>query len=89
MPNSTSMGNRTTPTATVRLATDRDLRSLSDILATSFHREDGFYRWILPLIRLGIYEDLRHRVRGTNANYACLVAVGQASASEGLSLIHI
>lgn len=33
-------------------------------------------RWFLPLLRMGVYEDLRYRLRSSSASdYRCLVAV--------------
>lgn len=59
----------------VRRATSQDLRTLSEILAASFHETQGWRTWFLPLIRLGIYEDLRHRLRSSQHPHACLVAI--------------
>ncbi len=59
----------------VRRATSQDLRTLSEILAASFHETQGWRTWLLPLIRLGIYEDLRHRLRDRHHPHACLVAI--------------
>lgn len=59
----------------VRPATSQDLRTLSEILAASFHETQGWRTWLLPLIRLGIYEDLRHRLRSSYHPHACLVAI--------------
>ncbi|MBW4467599.1 MAG: GNAT family N-acetyltransferase [Pegethrix bostrychoides GSE-TBD4-15B] len=57
---------------TVRLA---DLVALSEVLASSFHSPDGWMRWLYPLLRTGIYEDLRSRMHSRGEHYVCLVAV--------------
>ena len=62
-------------TAVIRPAQSKDLSDLADILTDSFHPPAGIVRWVSPLLRLGIYEDLRNRLRSTAPNYACLVAV--------------
>jgi ribosomal protein S18 acetylase RimI-like enzyme len=65
------------PSATpfsIRTATSQDLNDLADILATSFHSRTGWNRWLYPILRLGIYEDLKHRLRSPNHQYLCLVA---------------
>jgi ribosomal protein S18 acetylase RimI-like enzyme len=40
-------------------------------------------RWAYPMLRLGIYEDLRNRLRSSSPHYVCLVAV--AGVSEELA----
>lgn len=58
----------------IRMATIKDLFQLADILAMSFHSHRGILAWIYPLFRLGIYEDLRNRLRSSFDHYVCLVA---------------
>ncbi len=64
---------------TIRTAQVRDLTSLAEILADSFHPRSGVMRWAYPILRLGIYEDLRNRLRSTSPHYLCLVAVSTVS----------
>ncbi|MFB2924233.1 MULTISPECIES: GNAT family N-acetyltransferase [Aerosakkonema] len=59
----------------IRAAKARDLTALAEILADSFHSRVGIGGWIYPLLRLGIYEDLRTRLQSTSPRYICLVAV--------------
>jgi ribosomal protein S18 acetylase RimI-like enzyme len=59
----------------VRAVTQTDLISLAELLAESFHSQMGIWRWAYPLLRLGIYEDLRSRLRSLSPNYIFLVAV--------------
>lgn len=61
-------------TFAIRTAQARDLGSLAEILADSFHDRSGMMGWIFPLLRLGIYEDLRNRLRSAPPHYVCLVA---------------
>jgi ribosomal protein S18 acetylase RimI-like enzyme len=53
----------------------QDLASLAEVLASSFHAQEGWMRWVYPLLRAGIYEDLKSRFHSRSAHYACLVAV--------------
>lgn len=62
---------------TIRSAQIADLTELTDMLADSFHKQDSMGQWMYSLWRLGIYEDLRHRLRDPSSRYACLVAVGE------------
>ena len=40
----------------------------------SFHSGEGFVEWVYPVLRLGIYEDLKNRLRSKAEHYICLVA---------------
>jgi ribosomal protein S18 acetylase RimI-like enzyme len=66
----------------VRTVRKQDLGSLADILASSFHSQDGQLGWLYPLLRAGIYEDLRTRIQNRAKNYACLVATRRVSSAE-------
>lgn len=70
----------------IRAATSPDLNALADILATSFHSRTGWNRWLYPILRLGIYEDLKHRLRSGNRQYLCLVALHQDGAHHSPEL---
>jgi ribosomal protein S18 acetylase RimI-like enzyme len=68
---------------TIRNATPGDLNDLADVLASSFHSQRGIDRWLFPLLRLGIYEDLRYRLLlSPPLRYICLVACGSFEASD-------
>ncbi|MEA5571373.1 GNAT family N-acetyltransferase [Calothrix sp. UHCC 0171] len=69
----------------VRAATSADLQSISQIIADSFHSSKGFWGWAFPLLRLGIYEDLRHRLTSPAPHHLCLVAVDTSSTSDNLA----
>ena len=68
---------------TIRTAQVSDLTTLAEILADSFHPQTGIMRWAYPMLRLGIYEDLRNRLRSTSPHYVCLVAVAAVSTVAG------
>jgi ribosomal protein S18 acetylase RimI-like enzyme len=59
----------------VRSATVADLTGIAQIIAESFHSQDGLWGWAFPLLRLGIYEDIRHRLSSLAPHHTCLVAV--------------
>lgn len=59
----------------IRAAQLEDLTILAEILADSFHSQQGILGWAHPLLRLGIYEDLRNRLRSTSQHHICLVAL--------------
>ena len=65
---------------TIRTAQVRDLTTLAEVLADSFHSRTGFLRWAYPMLRLGIYEDLRNRLRSHSPHYVCFVAVADGCA---------
>lgn len=59
----------------IRAAQTEDVSGLTEILTDSFHSQDGILGWAYPFLKLGIYEDLRNRLRSTAPNHVCLVAV--------------
>lgn len=58
----------------IRAAEQNDLKGLTEVLTQSFHPPQGLLYWIYPLLKLGIYEDLRSRLRASSPRYRCLVA---------------
>ncbi len=76
-----------TTSFTIRTAQGYDLLNLAEILADSFHDRAGFTGLIFPLLRLGIYEDLRNRLRSSPPHYACLVAVAEQPVEQPEELI--
>ncbi|WP_392531196.1 GNAT family N-acetyltransferase [Nostoc sp. C117] len=59
----------------IRMATPPDLVGVAQIIAESFHSQKGMWGWAFPLLRLGIYEDLRHRMVSPVPRHICLVAL--------------
>jgi ribosomal protein S18 acetylase RimI-like enzyme len=76
----------------IRSATLADSAALATLLSQSFPLVPIGWDWLLPLVRLGIYEDLRQRLRDPAApffpgaverpHYACWVAVAAAPGSH-------
>ena len=75
-----SSAKKTTP-YTIRVAGLNDLEQLADVLAASFYSQIGWRRWIHPLLKMGIYEDLKQRLRSRSANYICLTAISDSPPS--------
>ncbi|ARV63153.1 GNAT family N-acetyltransferase [Nostocales cyanobacterium HT-58-2] len=59
----------------IRAATPTDLTGVAQIIAESFHSQNGLLGWLFPLLRLGIHEDLRHRLASPAPHHVCLIAV--------------
>lgn len=59
----------------IRTAMPGDVLGLTEVLAESFHSREGFLGWVYPILRLGIYEDLRNRLASGTDYYVCLAAV--------------
>jgi ribosomal protein S18 acetylase RimI-like enzyme len=59
---------------TVRPATVQDARPLADVLTYSFHRYSGLRGLLVPILRLGVYEDLCHRLRQPKPQHMCFAA---------------
>ncbi|MBD2195630.1 MULTISPECIES: GNAT family N-acetyltransferase [Calothrix] len=58
----------------IRAATPADLYGVAQIITESFHSQQGIWGWAFPLLRLGIYEDLKHRLASPAPHHICLVA---------------
>ncbi|TAE60728.1 MAG: GNAT family N-acetyltransferase [Nostocales cyanobacterium] len=58
----------------IRAATSADLPGIAQIIAESFHSQTGLWGWVFPLLRLGIYEDMRYRFSSMTSHHVCLVA---------------
>ncbi|MEO1182805.1 MAG: hypothetical protein AAFX51_18650, partial [Cyanobacteria bacterium J06636_28] len=58
----------------LRSAHPADLSQLGELLLTSFYPERPFRRWLYPLMRLGIQEDIKMRLKMPASQYVCLVA---------------
>ncbi len=67
---------------TIREAQLQDVKALSEVLTLSFHPATGWFSFLQPILKLGVYEDLRSRLRGTLPYYLCLVAVEVNSTTD-------
>ncbi len=47
----------------VRAVKEEEIHYVADIITRSFHFDRGWKAWFTPLFKLGIAEDLRHRLR--------------------------
>lgn len=66
----------------IRRAETSDLRSLATVLVRSFYDLPNVFTWVYPLLHLGIYEDLRYRLKTCPPNYLCLVAIVPSTTNE-------
>lgn len=73
----------------IRIAKPKDLMSIAEILTDSFHSRQGMMGWAYTFLRLGIYEDLRNRIRSKSEHYLCFVTVvvKDTQSTEELSTI--
>jgi len=62
-------------TIQIRFANLKDVKALADVLVQSFHVSENWFSWFYPLLKLGICEDLRTRLRSKSPYYQCLVAL--------------
>lgn len=67
----------------IRVAQIDDLKYIAEILTLSFHPSEGLLAWLNPLLKLGIYEDLRSRLRSASPHYVCLVACQEIEETAG------
>ena len=59
----------------VRPARLADLPQVTEVLAASFYPPLGWQRWLYPLFRLSIHEDLKQRLQANYKHYQCLTAI--------------
>ncbi|MEM9265105.1 MAG: GNAT family N-acetyltransferase [Cyanobacteria bacterium P01_F01_bin.13] len=73
----------------LRSAYPEDLSQLGELLLTSFYPEHRFNRWFYSLMRLGIQEDIKRRLKTSSSQYDCLVVVNQAAGSQIVGTVEI
>ena len=73
----------------LRSAHPADLSQLGELLLTSFYPERHVKRWLYPLMRLGIQEDIKRRLKTSPHQYECLVVVNQTAGSEIVGTVEI
>jgi ribosomal protein S18 acetylase RimI-like enzyme len=59
----------------IRTAEIKDIDPLAEVLTQSFHPFKGVLLWLQPLLKLGIHQDLRSRLKTRSPDYVCLVAI--------------
>lgn len=60
---------------TLRRAKITDLQALTDLLTRSFHGQSNQPFWLQSILRFSIQEDLRQRLKLSNTQQACWVAI--------------
>ncbi|MBX2864286.1 MAG: GNAT family N-acetyltransferase [Leptolyngbyaceae cyanobacterium MAG.088] len=73
----------------LRPASSADLFQLVELLLASFYPEERFKRWLYPLMRLGIQEDIKRRLKNSTQQYSCLVVVDKSAGSKIVGTIEI
>ncbi|MGF1604073.1 MAG: GNAT family N-acetyltransferase [Thermosynechococcaceae cyanobacterium] len=69
----------------IRRVKEQDLLSIAHLLCTSFYPETSYWHWAVPLLRVGIYQDLRSRFVTQLSRHACFVATLKSSTPPGES----
>lgn len=57
----------------IKRAKFQDLQDLADLLTTCFHHQPQ-RQWFYPLLRLGVCEDLRQRLKSSGPHHTCWTA---------------
>lgn len=73
----------------LRSASPQDVPQLSELLLASFYAERRLSRWLYPVMRLGIQEDIKRRLKTSSHQYGCLVMIDQAARSEIVGTVEI
>jgi ribosomal protein S18 acetylase RimI-like enzyme len=58
-----------------------DIPSVAALLSEAFYPRNSWLGWISPVLKLGIYQDLKMRCMARSPQYACLV--GMLSSKQG------
>lgn len=77
------------PCFTIRQAQVEEIGEVSEVITRSFHTCEGIGFLMYPFLKLGIYEDIRSRLRSQNSHYACIIATtntGEISGAVELGL---
>ena len=71
----------------IRAAHLKDLPQIVTVLLTSFYAQAQSTQWLYWILRIGIQEDIKPRIKTPASQYACLVAttVGTDSGQSGPS----
>jgi ribosomal protein S18 acetylase RimI-like enzyme len=72
------------PNFDIRIVEAKDLLNVAQLLCESFYPPTSNWHWALPVLRVGIYQDLRTRFITQSPKQACFVAV-QTSQQQGHS----
>jgi ribosomal protein S18 acetylase RimI-like enzyme len=59
----------------IRRVKEQDLLGVAHLLCESFYPQSSYWHWAVPLLRVGIYQDLRSRFITQPAKHICFVAV--------------
>ena len=59
----------------IRAAQVKDLQQLAEVLASSFYPPLGWRRYLYPVLRFSIYEDIKQRLQAKHQYYKCLTAI--------------
>ena len=59
----------------IRAAQVNDLPQLAEVLASSFYPPLGWRRYLYPVLRFSIYEDLKQRLHAKHQYHKCLAAI--------------
>jgi ribosomal protein S18 acetylase RimI-like enzyme len=63
------------PNFDIRILEAEDLLNVAQLLCESFYPPTSNWHWALPVLRIGIYQDLRTRFITQSPKHACFVAV--------------
>jgi ribosomal protein S18 acetylase RimI-like enzyme len=65
----------------IKIAKASDIPQLVEVLMNSFYPPQRLSRWVAPLMRLGLYEDLKIRLTSQTKRYFCWVAMPMDAAN--------
>lgn len=66
----------------IRSTQPEDLVIVANLLSNSFYGDQGFWPWLVPILKLGIYQDLHSRFHARHSKWTCLVGVQRNEAMQ-------
>ncbi|NEZ61925.1 GNAT family N-acetyltransferase [Leptolyngbyaceae cyanobacterium CCMR0082] len=73
----------------LRPAYPEDLSQLVELLLTSFYPQHRCNRWLYPLMRMGIQEDIKRRLKHSSNQYGCLVVIDKSAGAAIVGTVEI
>ncbi|NJM74625.1 MAG: GNAT family N-acetyltransferase [Acaryochloridaceae cyanobacterium RU_4_10] len=66
-----------------------DIPSVAALLSEAFYPKNSWLGWISPVLKLGIYQDLKMRCMARSPQYSCLVGISSSHRAEIVGTIEV
>ncbi|MGB8697783.1 MAG: N-acetyltransferase [Thermosynechococcaceae cyanobacterium] len=59
-----------------------DIPAVADLLSSVFYPSNGWFSWVSPILKLGIYQDLKTHYFARSSQYVCLVGIDPSESGQ-------